>query len=63
LKDTVKILELNRYEVGIVVNALVELRNKLIKELTITEPVDELLLKTMDCHAHMKPTYKKLEER
>ncbi|MDD3187814.1 MAG: hypothetical protein PHD02_05065 [Bacilli bacterium] len=59
----VKILELNRYEVGILVNALVELRNKLIKESTITEPVDELLLKTMDCNAHMKPTYKKLEER
>lgn len=63
MKDTVKVLEVDRYEIGIIVNALVELRNNLIKNARTTDPVDELLLKTMESSSEKKPTYKRLEER
>ena len=43
-KDKGKIL-LDKYEIGIIVNALNELRTKQIKEENPTEPVDELLVK------------------
>lgn len=48
MRETVKILELNKYEIGIVINALNEFRNKLLKKQEDTEPVDEVLLKALD---------------
>lgn len=47
MEDT-KILELDKYEYGIVVNALNQLRNNLIKEEESTDVINELLLKVID---------------
>jgi hypothetical protein len=47
MKD-VKVLEVDKYEFGIIVNALNEFRNKLLNEQKDTTYVDELLLKVLD---------------
>ena len=38
-------LKVNKLEYGLLVNGLVELRNKLLREKEDTTPIDELLLK------------------
>jgi hypothetical protein len=43
-----RVLTLDNYEYGVVVNALNELRNDLIKADKPTDAVDELLLKAID---------------
>ena len=48
MKDVYKILELDKYELGIIINALNEFRNKLIREKNETDFVDEVLLKVLD---------------
>ena len=48
MKDIFKILELDKYELGIIINALNELRTKLIQEQRDTDAVDEVLLKALD---------------
>lgn len=48
MKDEIKVLELDKYELGILINALNEFRNKLIKEGKETEYVDEVLLRAID---------------
>ncbi len=48
MKEFIKVLELDRYEMGIVINALNEMRNKLISEDKETSPIDEVLLKVLD---------------
>lgn len=40
-----KKIKLDKYEIGVVINSLNEMRNKLLKENKDTEVVDELLLK------------------
>ncbi len=47
-KEEKRVLELDRYERGVVINALNEMRNDLIGESRPTDIVDELLLKTID---------------
>ena len=47
-KEDKRVLTLDRYEHGVVVNALNEMRNDLIGEDRPTDIVDELLLKTID---------------
>ena len=47
-KEEKRVLELDRYEHGVVINALNEMRNDLIVESRPTDIVDELLLKTID---------------
>ncbi|MBR0312243.1 MAG: hypothetical protein IJQ98_07620 [Oscillospiraceae bacterium] len=47
-KKEKRVLELDRYEHGVVINALNEMRNDLIGEDRPTDIVDELLLKTID---------------
>lgn len=47
-KEEKHILMLDRYEQGIVINALNEMRNDLIGEDRPTDIVDEVLLKTID---------------
>lgn len=54
MKDEVKVLTLNKYEIGILINALNEFRNKLIAEQRETEPVDEVLLKAIDAPSKKK---------
>ena len=44
----VRVLELDKYEYGIIVNALNEFRNNLIKEERETSAFDELILKILE---------------
>ena len=48
VKEEKRVLELDRYEHGVVINALNEMRNDLIGESRPTDIVDEILLKTID---------------
>ena len=47
-KDILKVIEVDKVEYGIIINALNEFRNKLIREEQDTELVDEFLLKVLD---------------
>lgn len=47
-KQDKRILTLDRYEHGVVVNALNEMRNDLLEEERPTDIVDEVLLKAID---------------
>ena len=47
-KEEKRVLTLDRYEHGVVVNALNELRNDLLEEQRPTDIVDEVLLKAID---------------
>lgn len=47
-KEEKRVLELDRYEHGVVINALNDMRNDLIGEDRPTDIVDEILLKTID---------------
>ena len=47
-KEEKRVLTLDRYEHGVVVNALNELRNNLLEEQRSTDIVDEVLLKAID---------------
>ena len=42
MKEEIKVLELDKYELGILINALNEFRNKMIKEGKDTEYVDAI---------------------
>lgn len=48
MKEEERVLTLDNYEYGVVVNALNDFRNDLIKDEKATDAVDELLLKTID---------------
>ena len=50
-KTEKRVLTLDRYEHGVVVNALNEMRNDLLKEERSTDIVDEVLLKVIDAPA------------
>lgn len=62
MSETVKVLELDKYELGIIINALNEFRNKLLKEREDTEPVDDVLLKAIDA-PEKKFRFKLVRER
>ena len=47
-KQEKRVLTLDRYELGVVVNALNEMRNDLLEEERPTDIVDEVLLKVID---------------
>lgn len=47
-KEEKRVLTLDKYEHGVVINALNEMRNDLIGEDRPTDIVDEILLKTID---------------
>lgn len=59
MKDENRVLSLNKYEYGVVVNALYDWRNDLIEDKKPTEDVDDLLLKTIE--APTKREKRKLE--
>lgn len=48
MKEEIKVLELDKYELGILINALNEFRNQLLKLGKDTEYVDEVLLRAID---------------
>ena len=47
-KEEKRLLTLDEYEHGVVINALNDMRNDLIEEKRPTDAVDELLIKTID---------------
>ena len=47
-KEEKSVLTLDKYEHGVVVNALNEMRNDLLEEQRSTDIVDEVLLKAID---------------
>ena len=47
-KEEKRVLTLDKYEHGVVVNALNEMRNDLLEEQSSTDIVDEVLLKAID---------------
>ena len=47
-KEEKRILALDQYEQGVVINALNKIRNDLLEEQRPTDIVDEVLLKTID---------------
>ena len=60
MNEGIKVLELDKYELGILINALNEFRNMLLKENRITDPVDELLIKSIN--APEKKLFRKVFE-
>lgn len=48
MKTEKRIIALDQYEHGVVINALNDMRNELIEEDRPTDMVDEILLKTID---------------
>jgi hypothetical protein len=48
MKEEERVITLDDYEYGVVVNALNEFRNDMIEEQRPTDAVDELLIKTID---------------
>lgn len=54
MKEEIKVLELDKYELGILINALNEFRNQLLKLGKDTEYVDEVLLRAIDAPAKKK---------
>lgn len=62
MKENIRILEVDKYEYGIIINALNDLRNKLINLNKDTDAVDEVLLKTLDA-PEKRRTYRFREAR
>lgn len=60
----VKVLEIDKYEEGLIINALNDLRNKLLEEGKDSNFVDELLLKVLNLPQKKRMFPKKyIEER
>ena len=51
MKDDKRILELDKYEYGVVFSTLNDKRNELLKEQRPTDTVDDVLLKVIDAPA------------
>lgn len=51
MSDETKVLELNKYEYGVVFHSLNDKRNKLLREQRSTDAVDDVLLKVIDAPA------------
>lgn len=61
MNDKVKI-ELDRYEVGIVLNALLEYRNKTIREEISTDAIDDLMIKFNKIYEKICPLIKSMKK-
>lgn len=48
MKDETKVLELDKYEYGVVFHSLNDKRNELLREQRSTDAVDDVLLKVID---------------
>ncbi len=63
MKESEKVLVIDCYEQGILINALNEFRNELIRQKQETEPVDEVMLKTIDAPDKRKVLFHKRPKR
>ena len=61
-KQEKRVLTLDRYEHGVVVNALNEMRNDLLEEQRDPGPVEDVLLKTIDAPAQKDKKAKRRDE-
>ena len=59
----IKSLQFDKYEIGILTNALVHFRNMLIEEKRTTDAVDDLLIKIVETPVKKKHFFKNNEER
>lgn len=48
MRDNIKTIDFDKYEIGILINALNNMRTLLIEQEKDSSPVDELLLKVID---------------
>lgn len=55
-------IELDRYEMGIVINALVEYRNQTIKKEMSTDGIDDLLIKFNNIYEKVCPLIKSMKK-
>ena len=55
MRENIKVLELDKYEIGIIINALNEFRNRLLREKKDTEPIYEVLLKAIEKKKKKRP--------
>ena len=62
MRDGIKTLDLDKYEIGILINALNEFRNMIIEQQRETAPVDELLLKAIDAPEKKRTLVKSLRK-
>ena len=62
MKEEIKVIQLDKYDSGIIINALNEFRNKLIREHKDTEYVNELLLKIINAPTK-RNSHKAFEDR
>ena len=61
-KQEKRVLTLDRYEHGVVVNALNEMRNDLLEEQRDPGPVEDVLLKTIDAPSQKDRKAKRRDE-
>lgn len=59
----IKLLELDKYEIGILINALYQFRNNLIKKEEDTELIDVVLTKALKAPEKKKSFFKREEAR
>lgn len=55
-------IELDRYEIGIVINALVEYRNQTIEKEMSTDGIDDLLIKFNNIYEKVCPLIKSMKK-
>lgn len=55
-------IELDRYEMGIVINALVEYRNQTIEKEMSTDGIDDLLIKFNNIYEKVCPLIKSMKK-
>lgn len=61
--NEIKTLELDRYEIGILINALYQFRNNLIKKESDTTLIDKVLTKAIKAPDKKKSFFKREEGR
>ncbi len=63
MKEEIKILELDKYEMNLLITALNEFRNKTISENGEIDHIDDLLLKLIDAPNKKRGLHKVFEDR
>lgn len=63
MKEEIKVLELDKYEMNLLINALNEFRNKTISEKGEIDHIDDLLLKLIDAPSKKRGLHKVFEDR
>ncbi len=54
MREGMTVLKLDKYEIGLIINALNDLRNELIQKNDYTDAIDELLIKISNAPSKKK---------